>query len=77
MDSERNIFLTGPVTVEEMTLSLFQDLRLALTYVGKIRDKLRNIGDLRPLSVSPDLTKQQLRRPLKSVGGGSATNVRF
>jgi hypothetical protein len=31
-----------------------QDLRLAFIYVGKIRGKLRNIGDLRPLSVSPD-----------------------
>ena len=36
-----------------------QDLRLALTYVRKIPDKLRNIGDLQPLSVSPE--KESLR----------------
>ena len=39
------VLVTPPVIV--------QDLRLAFTYVGEIRDKLRNIGDLRPLSVSP------------------------
>jgi len=46
--------LYGKVRSEPIAAAHRQDLRLAFIYVGKIRGKQQNIGDLRPLSVSPD-----------------------